>query len=380
MGTIGLAICLAGGVAWGVYHWRSGPGAPAANTAKTVPVAPIAAARPAPANTSPVVGDSFPNPNGSTTDEELLALVRKAVARSPERAIEWARAQGDAVLRRRLLFAVLRAWGESDPVAAVDWVVLQDAGERQLDMEAALAGAARQPQLALAIVRQLLANDPQDSLACGPALIVALDNAGEFQTALEFLQGAPADARADMATATFRRWGESRPQDALKALDAITDPALRDTAFRAMADGWSAGDPTALAAYAVTLPAGADREYAAKQAFDNWSLQDPAAMAAWLNTLPPGTGEYDEGVAQMISRSDSANRGTDTALKWVESMNDSALKQDSFVRVLAEWMQTDPAAARQYTLSASWLDEPLRQELLKYLQAVPPPAPANGGD
>ena len=78
------------------------------------------------------------------SDEELLALARGLVVRSPERAIAWARSQNDG-LRDRLRFAVVRAWGEKDPGSAVDWALMQDDSERQSDMEAALAGAAGQP-------------------------------------------------------------------------------------------------------------------------------------------------------------------------------------------------------------------------------------------
>src|SRR6202000_3466600 len=133
----------------------------------------------------------------------LLVLARTVVAHSPERALTWAQSQSDSTMRSRLLFAVVRAWGESDANAAVDWALAQDDNDRQRDMEAALAGAVKQPQLALAIVRDLLKSDPDNGAECGPALMVALNNAGEFQTALEFLKDAPRDSRTDWTTGMF---------------------------------------------------------------------------------------------------------------------------------------------------------------------------------
>ena len=301
------------------------------------------------------------------------------MTQSPQRAIEWARSQTDSTFRRRLLTAVIRAWGESDPDAAVDWVLVQDLDERRTDMEAALAGAVKQPKLALAIVRQLLVYDPQDTAACGPAFIIALSNAGQFQTALDFLNSAPADSRADWTAATFRRWGQNQPQDAVKALDSITDEDLHNTAFHATVDGWSAGDPAALAAYANSLPAGDNHDYAMNHAFDNWSFQDPAGMAAWLSSQPPGA-EFDKGVALMISKTDGANVNPEDAMGWVEGINDPTLKLNSFLRVLGEWNQSNPVAAQQYAANALWLDNQQRQEILKNLQTPPSTTATVAGD
>jgi hypothetical protein len=378
VGVLALTTGLAGGIAWGVFH-RSNPVVVPSEISKKGILVSLAENKTAQTGTVLAADDSFPKPSSSATDEELLGLARTAVARSAQHAIEWARSQSDSELRRRLLSAVLRAWGESDPDAAVDWVLTQDMDERRADMEAALAGAVKQPQLALAIVRQLLVYDPQDAAACGPAFIVALSNAGQFQTALEFLNSAPADSRTDWTAATFQRWGQNQPQDAVKALDSITDEALHSAAFRAVVDGWSAGDPAALAAYANSLPAGESRDYAVNQAFDNWSMQDPAGMAAWLSAQPPGT-EFDKGVALMISKTDSANVSPEDAMGWVEGISDPTLKLNSFMRVLGEWNQNNPAAAQQYAANASWLDGQRRQEILKNLQTPPSTTAVAAGD
>lgn len=377
-GALVLAIGLGGGIAWSVFH-RSNSVVASREISKRANLVSPAGNKSTPVGSASAIDDGFPKPTRSATDEELLALARKAVIQSPQRAVEWARSQGDSTLRRRLLSAVIRAWGELDPDAAVDWVLAQDMDERKADMEAALAGAVKQPKLALAIVRQLLVYDPQDASACGPAFIVALSNAGQFQVAFDFLNGAPADFRADWTAATFRRWGQNRPQDALGALDSITGGYLHDIAFRAVVDGWSAGDPAALAAYANSLPAGESRDYAMNHLFNNWSLQDPAGMASWLSAQPPGA-EYDQGVALMISRTDGANVSPEDAMEWVEGISDPTLKLNSFLHVLGEWNESNPAAAQQYAAKASWLNDQQRQEILKNLQTPPSTTVVSAGD
>ena len=369
LGIVGLAIGLSGAIAWDVHHRANLPASSIPSAAQAVPVSPSTRTHSDGPQITSASEDAFPNLNGSATDDELLALARKAVARSPQHAIEWAQSQSDSAVRRRLLSAVLRAWGERDPGSAVDWALMQDDGERQNDMDAALAGAVTQPHVALAIVRRLLADDPGDGTAFGAAFIVALSNAGQFSTALEFLKDAPPDARDGWMTATFHRWGESRPQAALQALDSLADGQQRNSALQAIMGGWAANDPAGLAAYAVSMPAGPGRDSGLKLAMDNWSLQDPAGMAAWLNTLPPGA-EFDQGVALMLAKTDTANLSTEAALQWVESVSDPVLKFNSLLPVLNQWAQSDLAAAAGYVKNAAWLDDQQRSTLLQKIGAV----------
>ncbi len=161
----------------------------------------------------------------------------------------------------------------------------------------------------------------------------------------------------------FANWAEHAPQDAMNAVDAVANPLLREDAFRVAVSGWNNSDPAGLANYALNLPASEDRSFALMQAIGNWSMQDPAAMGAWLNNLPPGD-EYDYGVALMLAHSDGANRSPQLAMQWVENISNPIYKQGSFQRILAEWLQTDSAAARQYVATAAWLDDSARAKIL----------------
>jgi hypothetical protein len=173
----------------------------------------------------------------------------------------------------------------------------------------------------------------------------------------------------DWTTATFHRWGESRPEDAVRALENFADENLRATAFHAVVEGWSAGNPAGLAAYAMALPQGENRDYALGQAMDNWSLQDPAGLATWVNTLPHGK-EADAGAALIIAKTDGANRTPELAMQWVENIDDPSLKLDSLAHVVEQWNQTDPDATQEYVTTATWLSDPQREEILKTLASI----------
>ena len=369
VGIVALTAALTVGIAWGLTRRANSGTRLAAVATATAPVSPPPEILPAATSASAVVDDSFPAPNNSATDDELLALARTYVARSPQRAIAWAQSQRDPLLQRRLLCAVLHAWGERDPASAVDWALAQDDSVRQSELDAALAGAVKQPQVAVAIVRRLMADYPDNGAAFGGALIVALSNAGEFETALEFLTNAPSDLRDGWLAAIFQRWGASQPQDAIQKLNSIADGKLRSAALQAVMAGWAGNDPAGLAAFSISLPAGPDRDGGLKLALDNWSLQDPAAMAAWLNTLPPGN-DFDQGVTMMLAKTDAANLNTETALQWVQSVSDPALRFDSLATVVTQWAQTDAAAAINFVNNSALLSDQQRSTLLQKISAA----------
>lgn len=316
------------------------------------------------------VGPVFPLLTESMSDDRLFTLGRGAVAESPLLAVDWARSQPDDVLRRRILSAVVRAWGERDPCTAFDWVLEQADFERQEDMESVLYGAVSQPWLALSLVRQLLKNDPSDPYASAPALMVALSRAGAFQTALAFLQnGAPTNCRADWTANLFKHWGETQPQSALQALAAMTnDPAFNST-FRALADGWSQSNPGSLADYGEAMPDGTERNYVLHEAFNQWSLQNPEAMMNWLSQQASGQ-SYDSAAADLIRKTDSVNCPPATAMSVVNQISDPTLRMQSFLNLLGTLQTSDPSAAQQYAASVSWLDNQTRQALIDGLKNI----------
>jgi hypothetical protein len=310
---------------------------------------------------------SWSQPDQSASNEELLELSRTGVRRSPEDALAWAQSQPDPATRERLLFAVLRAWGELDPYAAVNWAMRQKESERAIAVEAALTGAASQPGLALEIGRELLAEDRESGSGYGLVLIGALARAENFSSAMEFLPGAPSESRADWISLTFNLWAQSSPEDAAKAMATFTDAKDRATAFQALVTGWAAANPSGLAAYAVTLPSGEDRSHALDAALAGWCLQDPAAAGDWLNSLPADP-EFDQAIARFIMGTDSVNRSPEVAMSWIAGINDPELRRESVLHVMREWTKADSSAAWNYFNSLSWFTNTERENLRKQIE------------
>ncbi len=297
---------------------------------------------------------------------ELLELTRRLVALDARGALVWAQSQTDLQLRPRIMAVVFEAWAERDCKAAVAAALEQNESDRFLSLEGALNGAAKTPAQAVELVRELLARNSDQGPSCAAMLIGSLSRAGEFQSALGLLNDLPASLRSNDVRGIFDLWGQTQPGEAARALDAISDAAIRASAFTAMIEGWSRKDPGALADYALTQAAGEERLRALEMAIERWTLIDPAAMAAWLGRSADES-TRDFGAATMLLRTDQVNRGTETAMAWVETIRDPELRLVALAHVTREWAQQNRGEAEQYLRVTDKLDDTQRAWLMQNL-------------
>lgn len=197
--------------------------------------------------------------------------------------------------------------------------------------------------------------------------------------ALQFANEAPSDLKSGWLKAVFTRWTQSCPQDAIDALASIPDESARASLFQTIANTWAGGNPATLADFAESLPDSDNKTYALNEVANNWPLQDPEAFAAWLNTSPSGI-NADQAIADMISKTDGANRTPQVAMGWVEGINDTTLRYKSLMLVLDQWNESDPGAAQTYLGNVHWIDDAQRQQILKSLQTPATTVAAGSSD
>ncbi len=235
---------------------------------------------------------------------EPASTAKEKVAASPLDAIAWALAVDDPDEQKRRVLAVARAWGETDPIAALQWVIDRDEPWQPEALEAALNGAAYNPKLLVKIGQMLLAADPRVGSTQGAALIGALGAHDEFDLAMQFATTAPKDMAGDWTTETFCLWAKRDPARATAAMRALADPMLRAQAFQALVDTLAADDPAALVMSASSLPVGENRAYLFREATRSWAERDPGSMANWLLTQPAGS-ETEMATATLLAARES---------------------------------------------------------------------------
>jgi hypothetical protein len=126
--------------------------------------------------------------------------------------------------------------------------------------------------------------------------------------------------------------------------------------------------PPVLAAHAIRLSPGPERERLLAAAVDRWTLDDPAAVGEWaarhLATVP----ELDLALTRIVESTDILHRPTATALAWADELSDPRLRLRALRQVVREWAAQDAAAALRFAESTDAVDAGGRRELLAALR------------
>lgn len=263
----------------------------------------------------------------------------------------------------------LRAWGTTDAPAAIARCLRRPFAERSAAVAAVLLGAAHDPELAIALTRALVADDPDLAHDHGCSLLFALAQQGDFSAAAEFAATADAAHRDAWLDTAFSLWTEHSPRTAILAALALPDAAARDLATQAVVARWSTLAPHDLADFALTLPAGTAQQLALDVALRSWAAADLPAASAWINRLEPAA-TLDAAVIAVATQPPLLLRRPELAANWAESIFSPGLRLHTLTRIVQEWAKTNPLAARRYVENSPALSDADRPTLLA--DAAPP--------
>ena len=211
------------------------------------------------------------------SERERIEFLAALAAHDSKIALQLALGETNQRLRLLLRQTVLRVWSTQAPEEAAAWSMVLPDGDRQLAMEAVLAGAATQPEDAIRLVRQLSTLDPERASDYGQFLVTGLTANGAYAEAANFAAAETSATRAAWLHTAFFQWAVHQPENARAAFEHITDPAVHTAAFPGFVSGWGLADPAALAAYAIQLPPGENRAQALAQALPQWVAHDTHA-------------------------------------------------------------------------------------------------------
>lgn len=307
---------------------------------------------------------------------ELIALLEKLVASDPLRALALARAETEAGARERFLAAILRVWATRDPSAAAAQALALPTADRAAAVAAVLQGAVCDPATAVRLAERLCRDDQARAREHGNALIAALEEAGDYRTAVRFATTADSsdgEDRLKWTQAAFGLWASREPERAVIATLELPDAGARYEALLAVVGDWVRVDPHGLTEFVLQLPAGADRANVLGEALQLWVHNNPKAAAEWMDRLEPSP-ELDAGVAALATLPQLVGQRPAVALSWAESIVNPEQRSNSVTAILRQWVATDPEAARAYAERSADLSSADRLVIL----AVLVPAAASG--
>lgn len=299
---------------------------------------------------------------------ELAGLLEKLGATDPERAFALARAEVNRRLREDLVQAVLRGWARVAPATAAAWalhLVEPNAREQALSTVFASAAAAN-PDEALQVGQQIVAQNPVEAGGYGSSLIEALCASGHFDRAIQFAMVGDEANRASWLGAAYSKWAEFQPEQAAAAATALADPAARSEALHGIVGGWSETDPQSLVHFVTQLPAGTDRDGLLSQSLRKWAQADPVAASAWMNNREPGP-DLDQGVAAVAVM---PYLKPDVAVGWAESVVDPKLRSETLTNVLRNWLPDNLSAAESYFATTTNLLPEDREDIARVIASM----------
>ena len=300
-------------------------------------------------------------PGSPARNATLAAMLEKLAAADPDRAMALAQAEGNLKLREDLVQASLHGWARTSPTNAANWAInLADPNAREMALSTVFAGAvAADPEEAVRVGKLVIAQNPDEAAGYGSRLIDALCAGGDFDKAAQMAASGEAQTRSGWMGEAYSKWAGFQPEEAAEAADAIADPEARNEALHGIVGGWSEADPAGLVDFVTQLPADIERDSLVSQSLERWAKEDPAAASQWMNTRDPGP-DSDQGVAAVATM---GSIKPEVAAGWAESVVDPALRSETLVTVLRNWLPNDLSAAENYFNSTQNLLPEDRQEI-----------------
>ncbi len=300
---------------------------------------------------------------------DMADMLAQLAEHEHEQAMKIALAEPNLKTRAELRNAVLRGWAKTEPNAAAEWALALGRDDRIDALQEVLSGAVEHPAEAAKVGAVVCERDPDHAFDYSESLVRALAGRGEFEMAAQFVTSRPATPqRVEETEHAFTTWAQSRPSEALAAIDKITDREAHDAAFRGVVIGWSQADPVALTEYAIQLPPGENRGIALANGLPRWVEHDPVAAGTWLSQREPSP-DLDMGVVAVATVPGIVMQKPALAVSLAQTISDPTLRANTLYQVALRWSETDLAAATHFVETSSQFGPAQKEALLAQIKA-----------
>jgi hypothetical protein len=306
-------------------------------------------------------------------DDERQKLIEQWAERDPRGAIEFIRTELKGDRQAQALSSVLAIWGKNEPAAAWSWVdENMPTATHHYDTLLEVFGKSS-PIIAARFASEFALKHPEAALEVNLAALLGITYNGDFSAARAFVDGnltLASDIRANLNNFIAGQWGRYAPEAAAAWAMSLPAGPERDQALIGVGESWAGVDPSGAAKFATTLPAGESRQLALRQAITNWMQTDPDQARQWVLDTNHHE-DYDQAVAAIATQNNFMYREPDRALRWAGTIFDDTVRMQSTSAILFSLYARDPAAAVAYIHSASNLSDEQRTQLLTQFPAKP---------
>jgi len=165
-------------------------------------------------------------------------------------------------------------------------------------------------------------------------------SAKDPQVALAAVSQLPADDLRYMARKqVLKNLIDQDPSAALAALRNQTGEQMAEYMYKDVFSEWANYDPSAATAAALKLPPSYAQDQALRGVATAWAEQDPAGALAWANALPVGQQKTDAINSVIVAMSEQdPNSAANDILQFPNSSN----RDNLIIGVANQWAQSDP--------------------------------------
>ena len=172
------------------------------------------------------------------------------------------------------------------------------------------------------------------------------DAPAAFERALAW----PGRSQRTAAGAAIYAWAFHDPEAALRALDALEDPKLRDFLRTRLVAGWTRGPHRDGAhRYIASLPEGAQRDSFAGMLARELNEEGPEAVMRWAEEVPEIVPSYKQTVFRKACAALAAT-DPEAAVRWAAAHAGRSYAQGSSAVIAGRWASLDPEAALAWLL------------------------------
>lgn len=298
----------------------------------------------------------------------LMAITTRLSEHDPQQAAQLMSTVEDADARNMMVQQIATNWMQSDPEAALDWIMSSEVSGQddlmtsaahvvaRVDVDAAVRLLPRLDKDMAPVWRQQIAANlaAQRSVAEAEGFVAQFEGTPEYpqlvggviqglaqsdpRAAVEMLARAPETPdRFMLSTIVYMYYAQQSPRQAAEAAAAISDGNERENVMRQVLQEWAQSDPSAAERWADGQPSGPGRDSAIAGLSSQWneltprrrrmleSIADPAQRSNAIRSVVFGIAREDRDRAEQVLYSLNLSREEEQqTLKLLESVSQSS--------------------------------------------------------
>ena len=251
-------------------------------------------------------------PNGTLSEAATTAVIHAWTQRDPLAAVGWIESFSDSAKRSRSLATLAAEWCADSPEDAASWVL-----QKQDQAEGA------------EIVESFIGTwGDQDPAA-----------------AAQWVMGLNETHQTEAAATLISLWAAHQPDVAAEWISRFPEGETRSSAIPSLARAWAGTEPAKAIEWCLSLADSSEKREALDDSARTWAALAPDELNQWLATQGPGT---TPDRIRKVGADVIAEENPESAVKLAMQITNPAMQESAVLDSWKAWSKKDPQAANDW--------------------------------